>query len=129
MRDLQEQVRDLMFYVETQKKISESPESTRQVSPREYFGVFKINHSCQCASRDKFHASLNFEFVGFSTWGYTNPVIATKPCGMQINDVAAMYCNCVYKTLVWACLSAWFQRSNSPTPETLIYTCGCPLDC
>ncbi len=32
MRDLQEQVRDLMFYLETQKKISESPESTRQVS-------------------------------------------------------------------------------------------------
>ena len=32
MRELQDQVRDLMFYLETQKKIAESPEDTRQVS-------------------------------------------------------------------------------------------------
>ena len=31
MKELQEQVRDLMFYLETQKKIAESPEDTRQV--------------------------------------------------------------------------------------------------
>ena len=30
MNDLQEQVRDLMFYLETQKKIAESPEGARQ---------------------------------------------------------------------------------------------------
>ena len=32
MKELQDQVRDLMFYLETQKKIAESPEDTRQVS-------------------------------------------------------------------------------------------------
>ena len=31
MKELQDQVRDLMFYLETQKKISESPEDKRQV--------------------------------------------------------------------------------------------------
>jgi BRCA1-associated protein len=30
MQDLREQVRDLMFYLETQKKIAESPEEARQ---------------------------------------------------------------------------------------------------
>ena len=35
MRELQEQVRDLMFYLETQKKIAQSPEGARQVSWRE----------------------------------------------------------------------------------------------
>ena len=30
MRELQEQVRDLMFYLETQKKVEASPEDTRQ---------------------------------------------------------------------------------------------------
>ena len=30
MKDLQEQVRDLMFYLETQKKVEESPENTKQ---------------------------------------------------------------------------------------------------
>lgn len=30
MKELQEQVRDLMFYLETQKKIADSPEDTRQ---------------------------------------------------------------------------------------------------
>ena len=30
MNDLQEQVRDLMFYLETQKKVAESPEGARQ---------------------------------------------------------------------------------------------------
>ena len=34
MRELQEQVRDLMFYLETQKKIAQSPEGARQVSWR-----------------------------------------------------------------------------------------------
>lgn len=31
MKELQDQVRDLMFYLETQKKIAESPEDKRQV--------------------------------------------------------------------------------------------------
>ena len=31
MRELQDQVRDLMFYLETQKKIADTPEETRQV--------------------------------------------------------------------------------------------------
>ena len=35
MRELQEQVRDLMFYLETQKKIAQSPEGARQVSWRD----------------------------------------------------------------------------------------------
>lgn len=30
MRELQEQVRDLMFYLETQKKVEASPEDTKQ---------------------------------------------------------------------------------------------------
>ena len=30
MKELQEQVRDLMFYLETQKKVEASPEDTRQ---------------------------------------------------------------------------------------------------
>lgn len=30
MKELQEQVRDLMFYLETQKKVEDSPDSTRQ---------------------------------------------------------------------------------------------------
>lgn len=30
MKELQEQVRDLMFYLETQKKVEASPEETRQ---------------------------------------------------------------------------------------------------
>ena len=34
MNELREQVRDLMFYLETQKKIAESPEGARQVSWR-----------------------------------------------------------------------------------------------
>lgn len=33
MKDLQDQVRDLMFYLETQKKIADTPEETRQVRP------------------------------------------------------------------------------------------------
>lgn len=37
MKELQEQVRDLMFYLETQKKIAESPEDTRQVCKLEHF--------------------------------------------------------------------------------------------
>lgn len=32
MKELQDQVRDLMFYLEAQKKIAESPEDKRQVS-------------------------------------------------------------------------------------------------
>lgn len=32
MNDLREQVRDLMFYLETQKKIAESPDGARQVN-------------------------------------------------------------------------------------------------
>lgn len=31
MKDLQEQVRDLMFYIETQKKVADSPDDQRQV--------------------------------------------------------------------------------------------------
>lgn len=31
IRELQEQVRDLMFYLETQQKIAKAPEDTRQV--------------------------------------------------------------------------------------------------
>ena len=31
MKDLQEQLRDLMFYIETQKKIADSPDDKRQV--------------------------------------------------------------------------------------------------
>lgn len=31
IKDLQEQVRDLMFYLETQKKVAETSEETRQV--------------------------------------------------------------------------------------------------
>lgn len=31
MKELQEQVRDLMFYIETQKKIADSPDDKRQV--------------------------------------------------------------------------------------------------
>ena len=34
MKELQEQVRDLMFYLETQKKIADSPEDTRQVGSK-----------------------------------------------------------------------------------------------
>lgn len=34
MRELQDQVRDLMFYLETQKKIADTPEETRQVRPQ-----------------------------------------------------------------------------------------------
>lgn len=30
MKELQEQVRDLMFYLETQKKIEESPDTTKE---------------------------------------------------------------------------------------------------
>ena len=52
MKELQEQVRDLMFYLETQKKIAESPEGTRQVctthchSPTlpSYLHVFELVH-------------------------------------------------------------------------------------
>ncbi len=30
MKEMQEQVRDLMFYLETQKKVEDSPDGTRQ---------------------------------------------------------------------------------------------------
>ena len=31
IKDLQDQVKDLMFYLETQQKISQAPEGTKQV--------------------------------------------------------------------------------------------------
>ena len=34
MKELQDQVRDLMFYLETQKKIADTPEEMRQVRPQ-----------------------------------------------------------------------------------------------
>ena len=34
MKELQEQVRDLMFYLETQKKVAASSDGTRQVRER-----------------------------------------------------------------------------------------------
>ena len=42
MRELQDQVRDLMFYLETQKKIADTPEETRQVRPQGSGGLGQL---------------------------------------------------------------------------------------
>ena len=45
MKELQDQVRDLMFYLETQKKIAESPEDRRQVN-RRWTGLMPTEDHC-----------------------------------------------------------------------------------